>query len=83
MSDRLPVVSYLPPAHGPKCPAWDSWPCNCGARQVPLVTLESALAAIAAAEARLPGMRPAPARHFDFQRVDQVEPRLDWKDADQ
>ena len=65
MSERLAVVALLPPAHGPKCPAWDSWPCNCGAKPVPLVTRESALAAIDAAERRL---SVAPIAQLRFKR---------------
>ncbi len=77
--EGLPVVSWMLPEHAPRCPAWDSWPCNCGARQIPLVTLGAALAAVAAAERRLPGMAPAPHRQLGFQVVDKDQARgLDW-----
>lgn len=78
--EALAVVSYLPAQHATGCPAWDYWPCKCGAQPVPLVTLEAALAAVAAAERRLPGMAPAPHRQLGFfQVVDKGQARgLDW-----
>jgi hypothetical protein len=41
----MKVVAHLPAQHTTGCPAWDHWPCNCGARPIPLVRLDEAEAA--------------------------------------
>jgi hypothetical protein len=44
------IAHYLPAHHRNDCPAWDHWPCECGAKPIPLVLLSDALEAVALAQ---------------------------------
>lgn len=48
----LRIATSLPPHHADTCPAWDYWPCTCGAEPAPCVLLSDATAATAAITAK-------------------------------
>lgn len=77
VKDCLTVVQQMLPTHAAGCPAWDYWPCNCGAQPVSLVRLSDAESALKARDAEIERLR-GDAERWDYVRHHWSNVQFRW-----